>query len=214
MFDLDTRCSMTKSHKILSLLFHPLLTCTWAALIDLCSPLGKVLLTLLHPSAFWILLAIVLGSTFAAPVLVIAGVSAAIRKKEASGTLINTVTLTFSASILFMIIGYYMLKDIALALPLNLYLLSAIGTCIIAMMTKSFWNISYYAITWGNLSGLLFYLCLSMPQTYLIPFLGIILLSGVAGWNRLATQAHRHAEVYAGYVVGFAATATLFTTLL
>lgn len=113
-----------------------------------------------------------------------------------------------------MVIGYYLLKDISLAIVLNLYLLSAIGTSILTMMIKPLWNISFYGVAWGNLSGLVFYLCLSMPQIYLAPFLGLILISGVVGWNRLASDTHRQSEVYAGYGVGFIATALLFVIIL
>lgn len=215
MFDLaDTDCSMARFHKILSLLLHPMLTCTWSALIILCSPIGKVLLMLLQPSAFWILPGIVFAFTFLMPTLIITGVCAALRKKNDTENQDHSVTITFTISILFMVVSYYLLKDIAIAIPLNLYLLSAISTCILTMMLKPFWNISYYTAAWGNLSGLLFYLCLSMPHIYLSPFLGIILISGAVGWNRLATLSHRHGEIYAGYALGFATTAVLFATLL
>jgi hypothetical protein len=103
-----------------------------------------------------------------------------------------------------------MLKDIPALAFLSIYILGATLLNILALSITVLWKISLHGIGWGAATGTLLLLSTFIIQPYFWFFIGSILLGGVAGWARLTLDAHKPAQFYAGYALGFAVMILLF----
>lgn len=98
---------------------------------------------------------------------------------------------------------YWMLQKYS-----GLYIISTIilGACIaisISLVINLFFKISAHMIAIGGVCGLLIALQLIFMSDLIVIVIPFILFSGIVGTSRLILGAHKPAEVYSGFILGF-----------
>ena len=96
-----------------------------------------------------------------------------------------------------------MLSDIFVLCPiLRSEFFGAIVIIVLAAAISKYWKISLHMLGVGGVSGLLFILNLLFGG--LLPILVLsIFLSGILGVARINENAHNHAQIYTGFLLGF-----------
>ena len=115
---------------------------------------------------------------------------------------------------IYYLFAYYTLKDFpvpsGMSLTIRFFVLGATTSLLLSMGINFVWKISAHAVAMGGLSGALLALCLFVPNPPM-PFLYVVLgVSGLVMSSRLKLEAHTGAQVYAGYLLGFLCTFSLF----
>lgn len=168
---------------------------------------------LLPPRTQWVLLLAIFVLTCLLPAAISFGMDRANKKlNDNNGLQIIRFGKIVIASV-FLYTGYYLLKDYLDVSYVAAFMLSATITAVIALIVSAFWKISIYTLAWGNLCGMLYYLCLQDIHTHLWMLLIVIMISGVAGWNRIKEMKHKPSEVYVGLAVGFCISMAVFMLL-
>lgn len=100
------------------------------------------------------------------------------------------------------IAAYKLFKGEVYGVPIH-FLLATILCIVINLLFNIRFKISSHAIGCGGLIGLYLFLSLhSHLVIYHFLLLVAIVLAGITGWARLATNSHTEKEVYSGYAVG------------
>tara|TARA_Y100000739_G_C20550406_1_gene437941 strand:+ start:338 stop:895 length:558 start_codon:yes stop_codon:yes gene_type:complete len=104
---------------------------------------------------------------------------------------------------LWVCFGYYNLKNILFFSPvLNAALISMIFIVFTSFIISKYWKISLHMLGVGGVTGLFFSLNLMFGG--LLPITSLcILFSGVLGVARINENAHSHAQIYVGFLLGF-----------
>lgn len=105
---------------------------------------------------------------------------------------------------LFYFMGYLLLKKMGVPAVLGNFILSSLMAVFLAVVITIFWKISMHMIAIGGVTGALLALALryNVDLTFWISLL--IIVSGITASARLHQGAHNPAQVYVGYIVGFA----------
>ena len=111
--------------------------------------------------------------------------------------------IPFISNLALMLIAYYMLTKVVVPKIFYLLLLGAAGSVLIAILINIKWKISIHMIGIGGIVGMLFGMSTFLLADLRIPILISIFVAGLLGTARLALNAHRPAEIYAGFLVGF-----------
>jgi len=103
---------------------------------------------------------------------------------------------------------YYLTFLILKRIPISGLILGMIGSATISLFCLTLvtvkYNISLHAAGSGGLFGFLLAITLRLGLFSPLSIYGSILLAGMAGTARLKQNAHRPAEIYLGYLAGFA----------
>lgn len=198
--------------KVISWILHPLLMPTYAvALVFLLSPYLNYSIPNKLQQLIYLLIAL---STLILPVL---SSFALLRLGYINSLEMETTAerrLPFMLTAICYFGAYYLLKQLPLPKIFYLIMLGAMLSVVIALMINYKWKISIHMIGIGGITGALF----GMSQILLINLLPIVmiavLLAGLLGSSRIALQAHSPAQVYTGYVAGFACTFFIISSLL
>ena len=186
---------------ILSYLFHPLFIPGYLMLL---LPLLDPLYWMIVPVKMWLLIsAIVWISAIIFPLLL---VFLMIRMKWLSSAMMEgredrifpLVIMT-----IFYFLTYYLIRELYLPKGFLLFILGSVVLVITTLIITLFYRISLHTIALGGASGLFFALSWIAGGDYLLCLIVTILLSGFIGWARLDLQAHKPAEIYTGWVLGF-----------
>lgn len=102
----------------------------------------------------------------------------------------------------FYYLTYYLLKSVRLASFFSYYMLGVALLAIIAMVITFYRKISLHMLGMGSLTGLFLGLSLNFGLHFLNLFFAGVLFSGLVGFARLKTNAHKPSEVYSGFLVG------------
>ena len=103
---------------------------------------------------------------------------------------------------IWMSFGYYLLQNLLIYTPiLKAELLGAILIIFLAAIISKFWKISLHLLGIGGVVGIFIALQI-IHGDFLYLMLLFILLSGLLGVSRIKQQAHNHAQVYAGFLIG------------
>lgn len=111
--------------------------------------------------------------------------------------------IPFFSNLVLMLIAYYMIKEIGVPKIFYLLLLGAAASVVIAIIINIKWKISIHMIGIGGIVGMFFGMSTFLLADLRIPILISILVAGLLGSARLALNAHRPLEIYAGFLVGF-----------
>ncbi|MFI5150458.1 MAG: phosphatase PAP2 family protein [Bacteroidia bacterium] len=118
--------------------------------------------------------------------------------------------LPYLTTALYYLMAYYMFRSFPLPLVLlKIFRHFILAGCIGILLTtviNFFWKISAHTVAAGGWCGALTGLCLLMYDPPLPALFAVIGIAGVTGYARLKLEAHTPAQVYAGYLLGFACT--------
>jgi hypothetical protein len=104
---------------------------------------------------------------------------------------------------IWMIYGYYKLRDILLLSPiLKSEIMGAIIIIFIASIISKYWKISLHLLGLGGVVGVLFSLNILFGGLLQIIIL-FVLFSGILGIARIHEKAHNHSQIYVGFLLGF-----------
>ncbi|MBO5849279.1 MAG: hypothetical protein J6R17_08760 [Bacteroidales bacterium] len=189
---------MNKLAKIISVIAHPILLPTLMLLIFIASGIFKIAALRMD-----ICLAVVLGTTFLLPVLILL-----LLKKI---KLIKSLTMERRDErfipLFIMVISLYVtsrfFNGVIPLLLYNFYLICNLILCVVVFWINLYWKISLHGIGWGAFVSMLFIMTSISSNMYLIYFLVSILMSGIVGWARLKLKSHSESQVYVGFTVGF-----------
>lgn len=111
--------------------------------------------------------------------------------------------LPFIATAFFYFIAYYLLKMLPLPSFFPFVILGAALVIIAGFIINLKWKISVHTMGIGGVLGLTWGLSeiLYIPVT--IPFILLILLSGIIGTARLIRGTHTQMQIYAGFFIGY-----------
>jgi hypothetical protein len=184
----------------LSWILHPL----FFPLYTLAILLLRVNLYAELPLSYNLLLAgIVLLTTLLFPLLIIG----LLYKKKIISSLLLTVReeriYPILCMALFYYLTYYVLKGVTLSGFFGYYMLGATILAIAALLVTLFHKVSLHMISMGAFTGLFFGLMLGYGLDLLALVIPGILLSGLLGYARLETHAHKPGEIYSGFLLGF-----------
>lgn len=187
--------------RIISRSFNPLYITFYYLILTL--NLNTQEVTAIPVKAKWMLLGMVIITTYIVPGLLITIFSTYFQRALKFSEKEGKIALLFIAAI-FYFLTYYLLNQIQLSPVFTLFLLGVttlIGICILISIA---WNISIYMVAMGAFVGALLGVALIFNMNLLFYILLIIALSGLVGYSRLALGKHRPAEIYAGFLLGAA----------
>lgn len=114
---------------------------------------------------------------------------------------------------LFYYLTYYMLKGVQFASFFSYYMLGATLLAILSLIITIYKKISLHMLGMGSFTGLFLGLSLNFGIQFIHLFLIGIFLSGLVGFARLKSNAHKPAEVYYGFLTGVLILTTLMLLL-
>ena len=189
---------MNNLSKILSLLLHPLFMPLIVCFICL-NFIEELNFLLTNKSLFFSILSLTTIITPCCIVLIL------LKNNKIKSLKMNTkkerILPLFFTSICILA-GYFVLKKLFIYIPvLNLILLGAVLTLILAAIISKFWKISLHMLGVGGGTGVFLSLhYLFGGLLHIIIF--FLLLSGLLGSSRIKENAHGHAQVYVGFLTG------------
>lgn len=187
--------------QVFSTLFHPIVIPTLGMFILF--QLNTYIRFAVSPGARRLILLLVFINTAIAPVL-----SLLIMKRTGY---VKTLTLEernerilplLLATALFFI-TYYMLRQLTLPSIVYFYIISATLLLLVTLMTSFFWKISIHMVALGGITAFLIITSLLLRTDVSRLVIAAFIASGITGSSRLILKAHKPAEVYAGYLLGF-----------
>jgi hypothetical protein len=187
--------------KIISRIFNPLFITFYYLLITI--NLKTQFMMSVPVSARWMLLSMVLITTYILPGLLMGIFSALITKRVAFSNREIKIAQLFIAG-LFYFLTYHLLSKVQLSPVFNLFILgstSLIGACILITLVS---NISVYMTAMGALVGALLGVSIVLNINLLGFIIMALLFAGLVGFSRLALGHHRPLEVYSGFLLGVA----------
>lgn len=99
--------------------------------------------------------------------------------------------------------GLYLLTDPRVPAFIQLFLMGAVGSMVLAMLINLRWKISLHMIGIGGLCGGLTALYLFMQEGNPIWLITAFVLAGVLGTARLLLNAHTSMQILCGFLLGF-----------
>lgn len=186
--------------KIISSIFHPLLMPVVGVLIifnidsyisySIPSDLKKAVLLLIAVS------------TFITPLLI----SLLLLQRKIIKSLDMETTkeriIPYAFTIIFYVFTLFMLKRAPLHPIIFYFIIGATFSVILAFVINIKWKISAHMIGVGGLVGALIAISLSM-DVYVTQYIIMALIAaGLVGTSRLILEAHTHAQLYAGFILG------------
>jgi hypothetical protein len=199
---------MKKIAPVFSFLFHPLLMPTLGLLLLLNS---GTYVSLLDPAAkrailFVMALGTLIFPLLMMPILYYRNLVTSIQNSSRDERLITQVIIL----ILYVITFVYFVR-LPLSRVIHSYVLAMVLTLAVVLISGIWFRISLHTAAMGGLAGLI----IALIFLYESPLQGVLILSllagGITATSRLALGVCRSAEIYVGYLVGFA---VVLTTLL
>lgn len=103
----------------------------------------------------------------------------------------------------FYYLTYFMLKKIHAPAFLEYFMLGTTIAVFINLLVSFRWKISAHALGMGGLTALVTGLTIISKINYLPMFILVVLASGLVCSSRLFLDAHKPADIYIGYLIGF-----------
>lgn len=190
-----------RTAKIISIILHPVLMPTYALMLIF--RLSNYLDYTTPPSIKTALFMVVIFNTLIMPVIISWLLlrkgyikSFNMDKKEER-------IVPFICNTLLMMIAYYMISRISIPKIFSLLLLGAAASVVLAVLINLKWKVSIHMIGIGGITGMFFGMSTFLLIDLRIPILISLLVAGLVGTARMAMGAHRPAQLYAGFFVGF-----------
>lgn len=198
-------------HKIarfISIILHPMFTISWAMLVML--NLNAYFVSIIPDKLRWTIIALVFANTTLIPGIlvwlmarkdIISSLDMPIKKER---------TIPYLVFAIFYASTYFLMKNIGLPNLYYLFIIGGLASIIAATIINLYWKISIHMIGIGGLTAgflvLMYRSLISEPILIIV----LILLSGLVGFARLQSNSHSPAQVYTGYLTGFAIVAGVF----
>ena len=110
--------------------------------------------------------------------------------------------LPISITLIFYLLTYLLMLRVPVYRFIHAFMLGSLLEVVVVLIISLKWKISIHMIALGGLTAFLFIFSF-LHSINLFPYLILsIIASGIAGSSRLILNAHKPAEVYAGYVAG------------
>lgn len=189
-----------KISRILSYLFHPLMLPTYVVLIFL---FQDTFYSFLIPVQTRIkVITLIFSATFVLPVLAnVFFLNRGIIKSMEMESREERVFPFLIASIMFYLTAQ-ILKAFQLPSIFYLFMLGSTLLVIIALFINFFMKISIHMLGIGAVLGTFVGLSLKWMIDFKFLILILVLVAGLTGFSRLRLQAHRHVEIYSGFLTG------------
>jgi hypothetical protein len=190
-----------RTAKVISIILHPVLMPTYALLLIF--RLSNYLDYTTAPSVKVALFLIVIFNTLLMPVII----SWLLLRKG----LIKTFNMDqreerivpFICNTILMMVAYYMISQISVPKIFSMLLLGAAASVVLAIIINLKWKVSIHMIGIGGIVGMFFGMSTFLLIDLRFPILISLLVAGLIGTARLSMSAHRPAQLYAGFFVGF-----------
>jgi len=197
----------------ISVLFHPLLMCTYGCLLLFFGIQNTVFDYLTSPGTKWRITLIVFVFSFIFPVLNIFILYKLKRIPKITLSERRDRTFPYLVTALFYFGLFYLMLDLNIW---NVIKLSVVGAGLAILLTALInlrYKISAHMVGIGGLLGVL--ICVSyLIKFNMTPFYVIvILLAGLLGFARLKLEEHKPSQIYTGFLLGFFVQAGLFYLL-
>lgn len=188
--------------RIISVLFQPLLMPLYA--ISLLLNAETWMAYTVFPQLRYALYLIVMISTFILPAMTVVlflkrNVITSLEmqhREERSWPYIST--------LLFYIAGWILLNKLPLPRVFGNVIMGSAVAILIAFLINLRWKISIHMIALGGLAGMFFAIAVLFNFNLIAPTMLIVAVAGLTGTARLVLRAHSPAQVYAGFLLGFA----------
>ena len=197
--------------KIISVIFHPLLMPTYAYLLLL--NVNAWFALVIPPQARWLILGMAFVATFCIPLLItfflyrrkmIRSFEMVTREERALPYLMTALSFYF---------GYYLLNRLDISPVYPYFMIGATFLIVMTLAINFFWKISSHMVGVGAVTGLILGISWVMALNLALPLALMFLVSGMVGYARLRLNAHRPAQIYAGYMMGLLVMGGLFLAL-
>lgn len=185
--------------KFISLIFNPLIVTSFFLVIAL--NLQFHFATAIPEKARWMIIGLVITTTFIIPALSISVFGLMLRKKV--NLLSKDARLGPLAVVsIFYLLTYHLLDQIQLSPIFNLFILGMSSLSVISMIVLIIGNTSLYMVASGALLGAFtgLHMILNINLVFFI-FLSLI-IGGLTGFSRLSLGKHKALEIYSGYALG------------
>ena len=198
-----------KTARIISIIGHPIFHPTWMMIILLLSGITRF-----TPGNDLTFLTITLSLTFLVPALVIVMMKKwhVIDSFEMEDRDDRLGPLFIMIMFLYVTLRFF--NKFQLFSIFSFYLTTVIVVTILAFIITFFWKISLHALGWGNLTACLFIMTTASIRMYLPCFIGSIVISGIVAAARLKLKSHSNAQIYSGFVMGFATVIIIYFVTL
>jgi hypothetical protein len=110
----------------------------------------------------------------------------------------------YITTLLFYAAGWFLLNKLPLPRVFGNVMLGSSVAILFAFMINLRWKISIHMIGLGGLAGMFFAIATLFNFNLTAPMIAIIAAAGITASSRLILQAHSPAQVYFGFVFGFA----------
>ncbi len=117
------------------------------------------------------------------------------------------------SSVMFLL-TYYMLFRLPLPSLIYFYVMGGTLLVLMALLVSFFWKISIHTMSMGGLVGFLVVASILLSKDLSLLIVMALLASGLTASARIQLKAHTPAQVYAGFVAGFAGMWVLFLYLM
>ncbi|MFM7728725.1 MAG: hypothetical protein ACKO7B_18650, partial [Flavobacteriales bacterium] len=121
--------------------------------------------------------------------------------------------LPFACTMAFQLLAFVLAERLRLPRIPNLMLLGAATSVFVAASLSLRWKVSIHMTGIGGVLGVMFGISTLLIIDMRIPIVMSVLLAGLLGTARLLLEAHRPAEIYAGFAIGFLSEFIVLTQL-
>lgn len=185
--------------KIFSVLFHPLLLPAIGIVILYNS--GSVL-EYLPFQAKKVILLVVLVSTFVLPLtfvpfFIFQRIIKSVQMENNRERLIP-----FFVTAILYFFCYYLLVRLGAPETITKFILAATTTVLILFLLSFKWKISAHMTGIGGLTGSLIAVSFRLGVNLEYFIIAVVIASGIIGYSRLALKAHKHYQIYLGWLTG------------
>lgn len=186
--------------RILSVVFHPLLVPTWAFILILTQ--GNLAILKIPSQAAWMIALLVFLCTAAIPAFIflfmyrlkmISALSMPYRSERMAPIVVTAI---------FFYLMSYLVRQLHIAPVFGFYMIGATALALLCLVVNIWWKISLHLAGMGGVTGALAGMTELYGDNYFLPMIAALIISGFVAASRLRLNAHRPAEVYAGFALG------------
>jgi hypothetical protein len=190
----------TKTAKIFSILFHPLLLPSIGILILYNS--GSVL-EFLPFQAKKIILLVVSVSTFILPLTFVPFFIFQKIIKNLQMENNKERLIPFFVTFVLYFFCYYLLLRLGAPQTITKFILAAASSVMILLLLSFKWKISAHSIGIGGLTGALIAVSFRLNVNLEHYIIAAVIVSGIVGYSRLKLKTHEQYQIYIGWLTGF-----------
>ncbi len=184
-----------------SRVFNPLIITTIFLLIVFNLPFHFA--TMIPEKAKWMILGLIIITTFIIPGLLVNIFGIMLSKKmDLKGR--ESRFLPLAVTSVFYLLTYHLLNQISLSPIFSLFILGISSLSVFSLIVMFFRNISLYMVATGALTGAFLGLYFTLNVNLAFYLLLSFVIAGLTGYSRLLLEKHNPVDIYIGYFAGVA----------